>query len=216
MQGMKPLLIACAVILATCSFAQDPAKQPESNSSAQPESCTVQGTVVAAATGEPLKSAVVVLIDRSHVDPPRGVTDANGQFVITGIPAGSYHFRASKVGYVEQAYHPDGSGGPAGMLDLDAGEKLDKVAFRLTRAAAIIGRVTDELGESVADLMMMALVSKTSMMDEGRRSLPENQKVPLQVAWTDDHGEYRLYNLPPGGYYVVANNSDFHRFRAGE
>jgi len=153
MRRLKLLHVATAVVLTISSFAaincvaQD---SPDSTPKKEPETCTVQGTVLAAATGEPLKSALVVLVDREHNDPPEGFTDAQGRFKITSVPAGSYHFRASKLGYVEQAYHPDGPAGTAEILNLEPGQKLDKVVFRLTRAATIIGRVTDELGEPVA------------------------------------------------------------------
>jgi protocatechuate 3,4-dioxygenase beta subunit len=201
MREIKLFLIALALIVTINVYAQDTAKQAVLSSLAEAPTCVVQGKVVSAVTGEPLKSAIVQLIDRSHAEPPRAVTDSSGHFVIKGVPPGSYHFRASKVGYVEQAYKTDANG-PAELLVLAAGQKLEKVLFRLNRAAVVIGRITDEAGEPVEGARILALVSRTKLGDWGYPG-SVSQIVPLQFALTNDLGEYRLYNLPPGSYYLA-------------
>jgi hypothetical protein len=204
-----PILCAFTLLLIVNTFSQNPVELQTSNSSHEPESGTVQGQVVSAATGKPLKGARVVLIDRRpYGEFPEGLTDSNGHFFITGVPAGTYHFRASKLGYVEQAYHPDASG-RAQLLTLAPGSTVDKVLFRLGRAGVIAGRVTDETGEPLVNVAVIALVSQTTLDYVGRDAMatwPAGLNL-FQIALTNDLGEYRLYNLPPGGYYVAANDT---------
>ena len=128
---MKPILVFPVLLLATGVFAQDTFEKPAQDPPAKTATCEVEGTVVAAATGEPLKSVLVVLTNiRAYEPAAQAATDSRGHFAITGLPAGSYHFRVSKHGYVEQAYHP-GPAGSAKVLELGPGEKLEKVEFRL-------------------------------------------------------------------------------------
>jgi protocatechuate 3,4-dioxygenase beta subunit len=195
------------LLLTANTFTQNPVEPRRQDSSKEAETCTVQGQVVSAATGEPLKAAQVILIERSEGEHPEGLTDSSGHFVITGVPAGAYHFRAVKPGYVEQAYHPDAAG-PAALLRLAPGEKRDKVLFRLARAAVIVGRIIDETGEPLVGVQVVGLVSKISVLDQGQ--LATAGLTPFQIAFTNDLGEYRLYNLPPGAYYIAASDARVH------
>lgn len=198
---MKPLMIALLFIVSMNSSAQD--------SSLKPETCTVQGTVVAAATGAPLKSAWVALTAlRPEVQSFKevtedglfkGITDANGHFVITGIPAGKYQFRGGKSGYVPGDSCLDGGPSKATLV-LQPGEKLDKVEFHLFRTAVIMGRVSDETGEPIAGVEIGAVVTGTRM---GDRVLED----PSRIVVTNDLGEYRINDLPPGSYYLSATDS---------
>jgi protocatechuate 3,4-dioxygenase beta subunit len=197
---MKPSIIALLLIVSMNSSAQD--------ASLKPELCTVQGRVTATATHAPLKSAWVALRavqpeDQSTKQGPedglfKEITDANGHFVIN-VPPGKYQFRAGKTGYVPGDYSLDG-GPPKATLVLQPGEKLDMVEFRLSRTAVIMGRVTDETGEPIAGVEMEADSAGTRMGD----SLLED---PFRIAETNDRGEYRINDLPPGSYYFSATDS---------
>ena len=208
---MKLLLVALALVCTIRSSAQDPAEEPAQDSPAKAETCTVEGVVVAAATGEPIKSAQVRLFGAQypHLE---GITDALGHFVIAGVPAGDYHFRASKLGYVEQTYHLDSGQGSGKLLTLAPGQKLDKVQFRLARAAVIMGRITDEAGEPFVGARVEALLSGPGVMLWGGFADPEGTPMAegltmgMQFAFTNDLGEYRLNDLPPGRYYLRASD----------
>ncbi len=198
---MKPLIIALLFIVSMNSSAQD--------SSLKPEPCTVQGIVTAVATRAPLKSARVALRavppeDQSSKQGPgdglfKEITDANGHFIINGVPPGKYQFSAGRTGYVPGDYCLDG-GPPKATLVLQPGEKLDKAEFRLSRTAVIMGRVTDETGEPIAGVYMEADSAGTRM---GDRFLHD----PFRIAVTNDLGEYRINDLPPGSYYFSATDS---------
>jgi protocatechuate 3,4-dioxygenase beta subunit len=198
---MKPLIIALLLIVSMNCSAQD--------SSLKPEPCTVQGVVAAVATGAPLKSAWVALTGVPPEDQSskvvsengifKGITDAHGHFVIAGVPAGKYKFRAGKTGYVPGDYCLYGRP-PRPTLVLHPDEKLDKVEFHLSRTAVIMGRVTDETGEPIAGVEMKADSAGTRI---GDRALED----PFSIAVTNDLGEYRINDLPPGGYYLSATDS---------
>ena len=67
----------------------------------------------------------------------------------------------------------------------------------MPRGSVISGRVLDEFGEPVADAMVNAM---RSAWTAGRRKLQPTGRS----AQTNDLGQYRIYGLPPGDYYVSA------------
>jgi protocatechuate 3,4-dioxygenase beta subunit len=181
------------------------------------ETASVQGAVVAAASGEPLRGAKVVLIQADarqlqNFSQPQNfgaTTDSEGHFVIPDVPAGRYMFRASKNGYVAQAYHPE-AGGAEAILELGRGQKLEKAFFSLKRAAVIIGRITDENGEAIPGVTVEAIVARSKL--HARQSGVKSGALPVRSALTNDLGEYRLFNLPAGSYYVAAVNTGVSQF----
>jgi hypothetical protein len=85
---------------------------------------------------------------------------------------------------------------PGTPLQLADGEQLRGVDFRLPRGSAIAGRVFDEDGEP----MPAATVRLTRLQYvQGNRQL-----VQAGSAQTDDRGQYRVWGLMPGEYYVSA------------
>jgi uncharacterized protein (DUF2141 family) len=190
------LFIAVTLALATRSFTQDTAEKPALDSSAKSETCTLQGAVFAAASDAPLKSATVML--KTGNESFHQLTDLRGHFIFTGLLPGKYEIHAVKAGYVRAGYRLKG-GQVNETLELKPGDKLDKVQFRLTQAGVIMGRVTDENGEPVAGAEMDALVLGLFKQDMVM------YKDAGRFAMTNDLGEYRLYGLPPGAYYLAAN-----------
>ena len=74
------------------------------------------------------------------------------------------------------------------------------VNFRLDRGGAITGRVLDHEGDPLVRAQVTAVQ---------RRNLSGTWRLTStgsgSFASTDDLGQYRLYGLPPGDYYVVAS-----------
>jgi hypothetical protein len=60
----------------------------------------------------------------------------------------------------------------------------------------IAGKVTDSDGDPVPGVSVRAL---HAILQDGRRSFKEDRSVS-----TDDRGQYRLWNLQPGEYYIAA------------
>jgi hypothetical protein len=67
----------------------------------------------------------------------------------------------------------------------------------MPRGSVIAGRILDEFGDPVADAVVNAMRSSWS---NGRRRL----QATGRTAQTNDLGQYRIYGLPPGDYYVSA------------
>jgi protocatechuate 3,4-dioxygenase beta subunit len=161
--------------------------------------CTIQGVVVKAGTGEPLHKAVVEAWSsngKSDSSAAAAVTDAMGRFELKGIAPGRYDLSAQRNGFVTQEYGqrtPDGAGT---SLTLFAGQKIPDIIFQMIPAAAITGHVYDEDGEPV---LRAQVASMQYRYINGQRQL--TSKV---FATTNDLGEFRLYGLSPGQYFVQA------------
>jgi hypothetical protein len=118
-------------------------------------------------------------------------SDAAGRFEFRDLPAGSYSISVSSpAGFV-----PPRSGD---VIQVDEGQATT-VTLRLDRAGVIAGRVLDEDGEPVARAQVGAL--RWESMGGFRRV------APAQGASTDDLGEFRLFGLRAGDYYVTASPS---------
>lgn len=173
--------------------------------------CRVLGRVVSALDNAPLRSSRVVLIQENVKSHPRvfgTTTDAEGNFEIKNVIAGRYNFVASHVGYVDRQYKAQ-SADEGAVLSLEPGQEFSDAVFRLIRAGVIAGRIVDEDGEPQARVSVMALRKPTAAEeeDEGPRHSHKEELVTAANAITDDRGEFRLFGLEPGSYYVKASES---------
>ena len=193
---------AAALILLT------QASTPPANSGQKlPPLCAVSGRVVTAAEGAALRSARVALILDRETEEPKvyaAVSDSDGRFMIKDVPAGRYHLVATHSGYVDQEYESHG-GDTGAILSLRTGQDVKDVLFRLTLAAAISGRVNDEDGDPMVVVKVTAL-RRPSDEDLEDRDVTARQPSLRMVAitQTDDRGQYRLFGLKPGEYYIQA------------
>lgn len=161
---------------------------------------TIEGTILAAETGQPLRKAWVALNKaEGRGTPQTAMTDASGHFVLKDIEPGRYHLSAAHTGYVQQQYGERGSHTLGTTLALSPGQQVRDISFRLIRAAAISGHIYDEDGEPVEGAEVNAL--KYGYY-QGRRRL-----LPAGSARTNDLGEYRIYGLAPGQYVISAGQN---------
>jgi hypothetical protein len=173
--------------------------------------CVVSGRVVAAAEGSPLKSARVALIpdhSRTHQEIYGATTDSDGQFVLKDVPPGRYRFLATHNGFVDEEYTGKSADAPV-LLSLSADQKVGDVLFRMTVAAVITGRVTNDDGEAMVRLQVVALrqPSEDDIEDEGPFSRRTQKLRTAASARTDDRGLYRIFGLEPGDYYIRVTDS---------
>jgi protocatechuate 3,4-dioxygenase beta subunit len=170
-----------------------------------PEKCAIQGRVVNAATGAPLKRATVWVEPFSptrgangtpSVSGPSATTDAEGRFSLDGVDPGSYLLSARRTGYLDQGYHapePEVVGPP---VKLNPGETLGDVTLKLTPQSLLYGKVIDEDGEAVPEADVT--VYRTSY-GGGRK-----QFVPVAAAGSQADGSVVIGGLGPGRYYLGA------------
>jgi hypothetical protein len=158
----------------------------------------ISGRVIGGDTGAPLRRAMVTLSGEGLQEGRATTTDEHGRFEFKDLPKGRFGVRANKAGYVSLGFgqrRPD-QGGRA--VELGDGQTLDRIDFNLPRGGVIGGRIVDEFGEPVAGLQVQVL---RYAYREGRRQL-----TPVG-GWgqgTDDRGQYRIYGLSAGEYYVSA------------
>lgn len=153
----------------------------------------IRGRVVRADTGEPLRRVQVHVDEWStadHSGPASTMTDAEGRYELTQLPAGRYLLKATRGGYVELTYgqrRPFERGRP---LELEEGAVLKNVDFALPPGGAVTGRVVEEMGEPVA---------QASVSLARRRYIDgERQFVAERGGSTDDRGAFRIFGVAPG------------------
>jgi protocatechuate 3,4-dioxygenase beta subunit len=156
----------------------------------------IRGRVVAVETGAPVRRAQV-RVSGPDILPKTVATDNDGAFEFRDLPAGRFTINASKSGYVSVGYGQTRPFESPKQLDLMDGQVIDKADITMPRGSVISGRIIDEFGEPVADASVSALRSTWS---NGRRRLQSTGRS----ATTNDLGQYRIYGLPPGEYFVSA------------
>jgi hypothetical protein len=161
--------------------------------------CTVEGQVLNAITGEPVKKAQINMngrVARRTAAAFGATSDATGRFVIENVEPGQYNLSAERNGFVRQEYGARGPGRPGSPLVLSAGQHTRDLVFRLLPQGVIAGKVIDEDGEPVEYVQIRVMRYDFA---GGRR-----QMVSPGYASTDDLGEYRVFGLAPGKYYLSA------------
>ena len=172
-------------------------QQPNSPAVKKQEECTVSGTVVTLAGNQPLRKARVLL--QSTADRTRSIsatTDPAGHFEVKGLQPGPYQLTVNRAGYVTQKYGQRKPADPGATLTLRPGQEIKDLQFRMIPAAVIAGRILDEDGEPLASVTVSAL---RETYDKGKRNL-----FPTTTTESNDLGEYRLFGLPPGRYFISA------------
>ena len=150
---------------------------------------------MASDTGKPLKRARV-FINAAEAGGRGTLTDDNGAYDFSNLPAGRYTINASKSGYIQLSYgqrRPLQAGTPLQLLD---GQQLRGLDFALPRGGVISGRVSDETGDVMPGVAVQLL---RYQYQQGNRQL-----TPAGQGQTDDRGVYRVWGLNPGEYYVSA------------
>jgi hypothetical protein len=158
------------------------------------ELARIAGVVVTTdGTPQPVRRAIVALSGGPLALSLNAITDDEGRFEIADVPGGRFTISASRASYVTIAYGASAPGRAGVPLVVEAGQRLTGIRLLLARGAAIAGTVRDADGEP----MPGALVGLA------RRSGTDRVTLSL-TAKTDDRGGYRLFGLPAGEYFVVA------------
>ena len=175
---------------------------------AQTTEGAVSGLVVERHSGHPVKRALVTLValprSRGYAT---AVTDGEGRFLFTAIPPGKYRLAARKDGYRGAQFGTTRPNQPGRVISLAPGEHLPNLIFRLTKLAAISGVVVDEEGDPAPGIRVSLLVPD---YQRGKKRLRRTTG-----ATTNGRGEYRMFHVLPGRYYVLAMSRGRPVWRAG-
>jgi len=159
---------------------------------------TLRGHVVALDTGQPLRKAQVRIVAGELRENRLTSTDADGKYEFKEVLAGRYSITASKGSFVQLQYGQQRPFEPGKPLEILDGQLVEKVDFALPRGGIITGRIIDEFGEPLSDAMVS--MQRYQNMAGQRRLVPAGR-----TATTNDVGEFRLYAIPPGQYYLSAS-----------
>jgi hypothetical protein len=168
----------------------------------------IQGRVLKAGGTEPIADAQV-LLNRGNAPGGGGqrgaggpggpggpvasaITDDSGGFVFKDLAPGRYTVTAGHKKYSGPFINsPDPSVGVA----VANGQTVEAL-ITMTPTSVIRGRIRDASGQFASNVQVEALVIS---YPNGLPSL-----MPTISKASDDRGEYRLYGIPPGDYYIGA------------
>lgn len=153
---------------------------------------SIQGTIVRDASGGPLSKAIVEL--RGGQVQQTTITENDGRFYFRNLPSGAYEITVRRDGFVPAEHGQKWPGGPGVPVQLRPGQPVPDLNVRMMATASISGRITDSNGQPMANAQVQAL--KSSFQGELRIL------VPVQQVRTNVTGDFRLYWLPPGRYFV--------------
>jgi hypothetical protein len=162
----------------------------------------IRGRVVSSDTGAPVRRAQVRL-SGNDVGARSALSDAEGRYEFRDLPAGRFNLTAQKPGYMTVQYGQTRPFESGKSIELAEAQVVDKAEIAMPRGSVIAGRIVDEFGEPIADVMVSAM---RSVWSNGKRRLQQTGRT----AQTNDLGQYRLFGLAPGEYYVSAT------FRGGD
>jgi hypothetical protein len=142
----------------------------------------------------------VVAASPALAEPRAVLSGVDGRYAFADLPAGSYTITATHTGFAAFTFGQGRSltGTPIAVA---TGQQANNVDLALVAAGVIVGRVLDEDGTPFAGASVDALI------DRGRAG--SSQLFSVATAQTDDRGEFRLFGLAPGSYFVSAADPAF-------
>lgn len=192
---------AASILWCIFAFAQTPDVKPD-------DKCSVEGTVVNSATGEPVAKARVTLTPAApRKDAYATTTDAAGHFLIDEVDAGRFSLIASRSGY-NQPVSSHGGPKPNPAFTLEKGQKMKDVELKLAPEGVISGRILDADGDPLEDVNIECLSVEYK---RGKRQLVASHRTNA-----NELGEFRLPRLAAGKYIIRAIYSHYDEIPAQE
>jgi len=213
------VLLLSSVILAGQQTRPRPAGQAAASDPAV--RATIEGTVSRADNGQPLKGARVTL--QSSARPQAAApliaalggndarvltalagavatvtTDGNGRFTFTGVDPGQYEISAERDGFIRSQYGQRTPTGSGVVVPVTANQRLT-IDLKMLQASVVSGRIINADGEPAAQATVQVY---TYQYSNGQRTLAEGKSVQ-----TNDLGEYRLFWLSPGEYFISVTDT---------
>jgi protocatechuate 3,4-dioxygenase beta subunit len=161
------------------------------------ESAAVRGWVANLLTGTPIEGAKVMIVNADGSLPPvTMVTENSGVFLFPALAPGDYRLWAERSGYEAQQFGAKSANVDGATLSLRAGQIVDDISFRLLPHGSLSGKVADSDGNPVSGAQIQAIRFIAS-------AVPVIQ--PVGWATSANNGEYRIADLAPGSYYLLAS-----------
>lgn len=162
---------------------------------------TIRGRVLRADNSRPLEGVRVRTTSGALA-----LTDADGRYELKKVGPGNLEISASRSGFIEMYYGQRRPRDPRRGTELTAGQVMERVDFALPRGAVIAGSVVDDTGAPV-ELASVSLLRERFV--NGERRLVDAPSEFGSRDLTDDLGQFRLYGIAPGTYYLAASPAGF-------
>jgi hypothetical protein len=132
-------------------------------------------------------------------------TGNDGKFAFRDLKEGKYRLVSIRIGgmYQPAEYGQRNPLSRGYNFPLAAGQAFKDARLEMAPTGAITGKITDDNGQPVGHARVSALAPR---VENGRRYL-----AVIAAVHSDDKGNYRLFWLPPGRYYVDARLEDLSR-----
>src|SRR5689334_5078247 len=156
----------------------------------------VEGKAVNTVNGEPVRKASVTLLSRKGAKGTSYIaqTDSNGHFQIDGVEPAEYGINAEHAGFLVRP--PGAEGAPLPPVKVERDQAVPEVTIPMMPLGVVTGRVTDEDGDPARGVQVRAMQYG---FNSGKRTLRNSSQVT-----STDKGEFRLFGLRPGTYYLEA------------
>ena len=153
---------------------------------------TIDGKVVNAVTGQAIKKAVVTVRNGNGQQSYFAASGADGKFHIENVQPEKYVATATAEGFANAQF-------AAGVkpFTVSGQQPVSGIEIRLAPLSVIAGKVTDDADQPLDGVSVMAM----------RYNYSGDTKTlqPVGSAQTDDRGQYRMFDLQPGRYYLMAS-----------
>ena len=161
-----------------------------------PAPASVQGLAIIAGTDDPVSGAVVELrpYGDGATESTFAATQSNGSFVFRAIPPGRYLVVATRNGYLPAELGQRNASSRGVPILITPGQQLSGLRVAMTPTASLSGRILDRAGQAMPGVAVQLL---KPIFQDGRRTMSV-----MKSMLTNDLGEYRIFWVPPGSYYV--------------
>jgi protocatechuate 3,4-dioxygenase beta subunit len=127
------------------------------------------------------------------------ITDDEGRFSFSNLPAGRFTITVSKPGYPTMSYGAQRPNRPGAGVLVGDGQQIQNIVVTLPRGAVLSGTVFDPHGQPMPGIPVMPWEVRTSLTGERTLLFPSTGG---NATTSDDRGEFRFFGLPPGEYTV--------------
>lgn len=189
------LILLCVVLVRFIAGQQSPNVKLDSQ---QKGDGAITGRVIGD-DGQPMAGVQIVArrIGYKRASGNSASSDEDGNFKLTGLSPGAYTLWAIAPAYVVAG---DSSWSEIHRIG-------ENVTINMVKGGVITGRVTDETGEPLVGVRVIA----DRVSDLETNTMISRIGMPGNMGGvTDDRGVYRIYGLQPGVYVVGIRAGDYH------
>lgn len=154
----------------------------------------IEGRVLHRRTGEPIPRASISLRTSDNRQGLSATADGEGKFLIEEVAAGSFRISAERRGFLRGEFGARRQFQAGSLLTVADGQEVKGIEIKLEPQSVVSGQVLDEHGEPLERAHVE--VMRYGFFQNRQQLMPANQ------ATSDDLGNFRIWNLAPGRYYV--------------